>query len=347
MESKSVTDDNLIIEIPCHICGHIDTPEFCSRCGATLTPFSDMQKPVRKELLHQIGDVLRDVIDPFFASIKTFWLVVFLPEQFFGAIFYKNKAIHDVSFPFARYWHTVSPSAYQYILDPIRYVLVSIFLILFFYADNAISSLNQASGIKNVGTLDELSRVAQFEVVVFFVLLFVLFSVVITSSVFYLFIPRKYKSKGQVKNVPITRYQVYVFWTYLWGSVFLFVGMIIFVFSGFPGNENFALFGFLLTLLFVPLFITNMFVRVPSRAFIFLPKHHVVFASFMTVVFFVILIVFLGKFLFVGFFLLTVTFMVSVNMLAKIIFYIILILSVFPVFHLAYSNIRKKFSKSK
>jgi len=83
--------------ICCHICGYSDTDHYCSKCGTALVSYEWVGESALSTIRQQLGEQLLELILPILAAIKTFWLIVFKPKPFFGALFRREGKINDTT----------------------------------------------------------------------------------------------------------------------------------------------------------------------------------------------------------------------------------------------------------
>lgn len=220
--------------IECHICGHLDTDHYCSKCGTALVSYDSVGESALSAIRQQLREQLLELIHPIFATLKTFWLIVFKPKPFFGALFRREGKIDDIDFPLTSLWRFLSPDTYQHILDPIQYFLAGILLIFFVFIDDLITFFQSDNpfadslGDERVTSV-VLSQAIQVEG--FFLLLFFfgLIAVALCSLVFYTVLSGTYKLTSTSVHDYLTSSQVYTFWIYIWGSYAIAVGGIILV----------------------------------------------------------------------------------------------------------------------
>jgi hypothetical protein len=120
------------LRVICPTCGNMDTTNYCSICGSKLRFAEEEQKNYHTFLI-SLQEIFFEVIKPFFSYMKTAWGLFVKPEEFFTALFKKQKPIHAISFPLSSFWKKVS-SEYHHIDTPLKFYLISFGTIIIFRA---------------------------------------------------------------------------------------------------------------------------------------------------------------------------------------------------------------------
>ena len=287
--------------VKCHICGYEDSYEYCSRCGASLTMNQYYSKSIFRTFVKNVNTVLIDFSNPLFAFLKTFWLVVVRPKQFFHALFYQDVPIADISFPFEKLWKRISPEVYQYTLDPIKYFLSLALLSIFMPSIGITKSTlaNEMFGRIKEDTIPgtivtELTRHMSVT------LLFALTMIIIGGLAVVFRLPLQKKKRVDRKaSLDLTR-QVYLYWTYSVITIFIsiFITAIVLSVELSENNVDYAwmFLGGVIMGIFTFAIIIRTFLIMPFVVFERHSKYSVILSQFLSITFLVVIVFSLIKF---------------------------------------------------
>ena len=118
--------------ITCWKCGHRDSGEYCSHCGA---PLQKERVSIGGHFMGSIGSFLNGCM----SFLKASWMVLFQPGVYFDSYFKETQPIALIRFPLTRLWRRLS-SAPQVSFDPLGLMESSIAFFL------AVGTLNRDLG---------------------------------------------------------------------------------------------------------------------------------------------------------------------------------------------------------
>jgi len=283
--------------VKCHICGYEDSYEYCSRCGASLTMNQYYSKSIFRTFVKNVNTVLIDFSNPLFAFLKTFWLVVVRPKQFFHALFYQDVPIADISFPLEKLWKRISPEVYQYTLDPIKYFL-SLALLSIFMPSIGITKLTLANEMFGRIEEDTIPGTIVTELIrhLSVALLFTLTMIIIGGFAVVFRLPLQKKKRVDRKtSLDLTR-QVYLYWMYSFITIFIsiFITAILLPNNNLDGVWMFL--GGVIMLILTFAIISKTFFITPFIVFDHHSKYSVILSQFLSITFLVVIVFSLIKF---------------------------------------------------
>lgn len=266
-------------KILCHICGHWDELDFCSQCGTTFTRYGKPLPSAWQAAKTQITELLGEFLQFVFALLKTTWLLIFKPHQFFGALFRAEEPIHNINFPLTGLWNHVSPHSYHYVLSPAKYLLTTLLITFYFHHESFIDRMGSAFGTSiSLGNISSgIIKSIQTESFFLTILFAILILLVLVSKVCYFILTFK-QSPIDPTAPRLAGEHIYTLFVYTLGPSILLLGFSI---QGLSSGDQSpliiaaVLFSSLATML-MPI---HSFFVLPFKALTWLPKWRVLLMS--------------------------------------------------------------------